>query len=48
MNARKERRYDFNADYRNIAYFNALPSFAKPLIERGIILNERSFDIRRR
>ncbi len=48
VSARKERRYDFNADYRNIAYFNALPSFADPLLERGIILNERSFDIRRR
>jgi hypothetical protein len=39
VNARKGRLYDFNADYRNIAYFNALPSFA---------LNERSFDVRRR
>jgi hypothetical protein len=48
VNARKRRVYDFNADYRNIAYFNALPSFADPLLDRGVILNERSFDIRRR
>jgi hypothetical protein len=48
VNARKARLYDVNADYRNIAYFNALPSFADPLLARGIFLNERSFDIRRR
>ncbi len=48
VNARKLRLYDFNADYRNIAYFNNLPSFADPLLSRGIVLNERSFDIRRR
>ena len=48
VNARKARLYDFNADYRNIAYFNSLPSFADPLLARGVILNERSFDVRRR
>ena len=48
VNARKLRMYDFNADYRNIAYFNNLPSFADPLLSRGIVLNERSYDIRRR
>ena len=45
---RKERTYDFSADYRNIAYFNFLPSFANPLLNRGILVNQRSFDIRRR
>jgi hypothetical protein len=49
---RKERWYDFSGDYRNIAYFNFLPSFANPQLNsvsnRGILLNERSFDIRRR
>jgi len=48
VNARKQRLYDFTADYRNMAYFNALPSFADPLPARGVVLNERSFDIRRR
>lgn len=48
LQARKSRYYDFAADYRNIAYFNALPSFADPLLSRGIIVNERSFDTRRR
>ena len=48
MSARKARRYDFTADYRNMAYFNALPTFADPLLSRGIVLDERSYDIRRR
>ena len=29
------------------AYFNFLPSYADPLLSRGIILNEQSFDTRR-
>ena len=28
----KEPVYEFSADYRNMAYFNALPSFANPLL----------------
>jgi hypothetical protein len=48
VNARKAKRYDFNADYRNIAYFNSLPSFADPLLARGVMLSERTFDVRRR
>lgn len=48
LQAKKTRYYDFTADYRNIAFFNALPSFADPLLSRGIVLNERSFDTRRR
>lgn len=48
LTAKKTQIYEFSADYRNIAYFNALPSFADPLLGRGLILNERSFDIRRR
>ena len=31
-----------------MAYFNFLPSFADPLLARGITLNEQSFDTRRR
>jgi hypothetical protein len=48
LDGRKARLYDFNADYRDIAYFNYLPSFADPLLARGLILNEQSFDQRRR
>ena len=45
---RKAKLYDFSADYRDIAYFNFLPSYADPLLSRGFILNQQSFDIRRR
>jgi hypothetical protein len=38
--------YELRADYRNIAYFNALPSFANPVAPRGA--DEQSFDMRRR
>jgi len=35
-------------DHRDTAYFNAMPSFANPLLDRGIFLNQRAFDSRRR
>jgi hypothetical protein len=44
----RDRSYRLSFDYRNIAYFNFLPSFANPTVERGILLNQRSFDIERR
>ncbi len=47
VDAFKSRAYDFRGDYRDIAYFNFLPSFADPLLARGITLNEQSFDTRR-
>ena len=46
VDARKGNLYDFTFDYRNIAYFNALPSFANPFAPGGF--DERSFDIQRR
>jgi hypothetical protein len=48
LDAKKAKLYEFNADYRNIAYFNFLPSFADPLLSRGVLLNEQSFDTHRR
>jgi len=47
LDARKSKLYNFSADYRDMAYFNFLPSFADPLLARGITLNEQSFDTRR-
>ncbi len=47
VDAMKKKRYDFNADYRDMAYFNDLPSYADPLAARGITLDEQSFDMRR-
>ena len=46
LDARKRRLYDFNFDYRDIAYFKALPSFANPGAPGGF--DEQSMDIRRR
>jgi hypothetical protein len=42
----KEKLYRLTADYRNIAYYNFLPSYADPLLTQGIQLNENSFDTR--
>jgi hypothetical protein len=49
LSAKKAKLYEFNADYRDLAYFNYLPSYADPLLSsRGVVLNEQSFDTRRR
>lgn len=45
VEVQKSSVYDFNFDYRNIWYFNELPSFANPLAPNGI--DEQSFDVRR-
>lgn len=48
VGVRKKKWYEFNADYRSMAYFDFLPSYADPLLStRGIALNEQSFDTRR-
>ncbi|MDE3167510.1 MAG: hypothetical protein KGN36_17040 [Acidobacteriota bacterium] len=46
LQAIKKRVYDLRVDYRNIAYFNAIPSFANPFAPGGF--DERAFDTRRR
>jgi hypothetical protein len=48
VNAAKKGIYDFNFDYRDVAYFNLLPSFADPLLGSGIVLDEDSYFARRR
>ncbi len=48
VDVRKAKLYEFSADYRDIAFFDALPSYADPLLARGIALNEQAFDTRRR
>src|ERR1700722_13109187 len=47
LDASKAKVYSFSADYRDIAYFDLLPSYADPLMSRGMVLNEQSFDTRR-
>ena len=46
LDVRKKGVYELSADYRNIAYFNALPSFANPFAPLGF--DEQSFDTRKR
>jgi hypothetical protein len=46
--AGKQNVYRLDVDYRNIAYFNALPSFANPRLETGVLFNQRSYDMKRR
>jgi hypothetical protein len=46
LNAIKAKLYDFSVDYRNIAYYNNMPSFADPLLGTGVTLNEQSLDTR--
>ena len=48
LEAKKSGLYDFNGDYRDFAYFNFLPSYADPLLSQGIVLDEQSFDTRRK
>jgi hypothetical protein len=48
VDASKSRIYELRADYRDIAYYDNLPSYADPLLSRGTVLNEQSFDMRRR
>ena len=47
FDATKNNWYRLDADYRDIAYFNQLPSYADPLASRGITLDQQSFDMRR-
>ena len=46
LDARKQGIYDFTFDYRNIAYFNAVPSYANPFAPAGF--DDQSFNERRR
>ncbi len=48
FDAVREKLYRLNIDYRNIAYFNNLPSFANPQLTNGIFYSQRAMDIHRR
>src|ERR1700693_2665346 len=48
VGVRKAKLYNFSADYRRIAYFNNLPSFADPTLSRGIVLDQEAQDTHRR
>lgn len=40
----KDGWYRLTADYRNIAYFNFLPTYADPSLTLGTVLDQNSFD----
>jgi hypothetical protein len=49
VNLFKENSYQLITDYRNIAYFDNVPSFADPsLATSGYLLDQQSFDTRRK
>ena len=48
LDASKSSVYDFQLRYRNVAYFNDLPTFANPLLGEGLLLSQRALDITRR
>ncbi len=46
LDVQKTGLYQLTVDYRNIAYFNFLPSFANPLLSAGSLLTYSAFDTR--
>ncbi len=44
IEARKQGIYDFTWDYRNIAYYDFLPSFADPTKASGVFLDQQGFN----
>lgn len=48
LDAARAGCYNFRFDYRNVAYFNSLPSFANPFVDAGALFSQRSFDTTRR
>lgn len=45
---RREQVYEVLLQYRTMAYFNNLPSYANPLFAQGALASQRSLDVRRR
>jgi hypothetical protein len=46
VNVSRESLYRLSVDYRNIAYYNFLPSYADPTLPRGTLLDWNAFDTR--
>ncbi len=43
----RKKLYNFDGDYRNLAYYNNLPGYADPLLAtNGIVLNEQALETR--
>jgi hypothetical protein len=48
VDAERKGGYRFTLDYRNIAFFNALPSFADPTASRGFLFSQKTYDVERK
>lgn len=48
VDARRDKAYEFLLQYRTLAYFNNLPSYANPLLAQGMTASQRAIDLRRR
>ncbi len=48
VDAERDKTYRFTFGYRNIVYFNALPSFANPSLGDDVLFSQRSFDVERK
>ena len=48
LEVQKDGIYRFTWDYRNIAYYDFLPSFADPTLNTGLFLDQRGYDTFRR
>lgn len=44
VDIQKDKIYRLLTDYRNIAYFNFLPSYADPTLNQGVLLNQNAYD----
>src|SRR5437867_5791362 len=40
--------YEFRADYRNLNYYNYVPTFSNPLLARGILFGQHSLNVTNR
>lgn len=48
IDLRRERTYRLVTDYRNIAYYDFVPSFANPVVDLGVLQSQRAYDLHRR
>ena len=44
VDVQKDAWYRLTANYRDIAYYNFLPSYADPTLSQGVLLDQNSFD----
>jgi hypothetical protein len=48
LNMSRSDLYEFRADYRNMSYFNFIPTFANPLLGQGSRLGQHNLDVKYR